>query len=125
SPAWFYLGGMIVVLTGTRAVLPVLVLGAVLDIWRWFPSIVSLQAGIRAPRSSSTSAIVLVAFLAIGGLVAVKSGNNIAERVDYTMMEMSALGGDKNANSGLNLRVALWRNATVVIAEHPLLGSGG
>jgi len=127
SSLWFYLGASVVMLTGTRSVLPVILMAIAFDIFRIWQArrrgqaLFSRQHGIAIIASG-------IALVAVGAVAGTKMGVSLSQRVDYTVLEFyDAMGEvpEQQPVTGLGIRVTLWKNALATIAEHPLVGLGG
>jgi O-antigen ligase len=127
SRLWFYPAAIVVMMTGTRAVFLVVLLALLLDavaLWQARRSRVQLSARERnMSLLFGSMAIVLLVGVAATTLI-----TGLSERLTYTATEFSSvLGGDETREmpTGLGIRLTLWRNAIDVIADHPLVGTGG
>ncbi|WP_173932162.1 O-antigen ligase family protein [Chelativorans sp. Marseille-P2723] len=126
SRLWFYLAAFAVIMTGTRSVLPIFLLGLLFDIFAFRRQL--LDGILRFPlKGLAAFGIVLaMGFTAIG----YELSSSIANRFEYTLTEFdSALhfneGRQDQELTGLSIRLVLWQQALDVISHYPILGSGG
>lgn len=119
---FFYLGLVPILASQTRAVLPVFVIGLLLDLFSL------LRQGPNAWRFAGRSnAVIWVALLALvlaSGWTAIP---RYADRLQAATQEFTDLfdGVDSSTASGMALRFTQWQAALELIAEKPLLGRGG
>lgn len=119
---FFYLGLIAVLITQTRALLPVFAAGLAIDMFGLLRNRVPGQMfGNR--RSLGIAAVVLVSCLAIASVIY----PIYADRIGSTFGEIrnAVQYSDPAATNGLSIRFAQWRAAVSLIADNPLLGRGG
>lgn len=119
---FFYLGLIAVLITQTRALLPVFAAGLAIDILGLLRKSVSgRMLGNR--RSIGVSALVLASCMAITSVIY----PIYADRVGSTFGEIShaVQNSDSGGTYGLSIRFAQWKAAVTLIADNPLLGRGG
>jgi len=119
---FFYLGLIIVLMTQTRALLPVFAAGLAIDMFGLVRNRVSGRTlGNRWSLAISAS---MVAFClwSISVIYPVYEG-----RIAYTFDEINHVvqNSDSATATGLSIRFAQWRAAVSLIADNPFLGRGG
>jgi O-antigen ligase len=119
---FFYLGLIAVLITQTRALLPVFAAGLAIDIFGLLRNKVSgRMPGNRL--SIGVAAVALASCLAITSVIY----PIYADRIGSTFGEIrhAVQNSDSAATNGLSIRFAQWRAAVSLIADNPLLGRGG
>ena len=127
SSLWFYLGAIVVFMTGTRSVLPVVLMAIAFDIFR---ILLARKKGQTLLTRQHRSAIIAsgIALVVVGTIAGAKMSSSLADRFDYTVLEIQDAMGEvpeQQPMTGLGVRLRLWKNALATIAEHPLAGVGG
>lgn len=120
--AWFYFAIIPVLMTGTRSVLPIFALAAIVDLIVLRAELITAARRLGARRL----ALILAAGLVVVSAAAYTTSDLVASRIAYTIHEMNNLSatGDRQV-TGLDVRINLWKGAIDVVREHPLLGAGG
>src|SRR5690606_37926307 len=122
SRAWFYFAIIPVLMTGTRSVLPIFVIAAIIDIVELRTELFTAARKLGARRLAVAGAAGLVV-IATG---AYETRDIVSSRIAYTMLEMGNLTGPSDKETtGLDIRINLWKGAIDVVREYPLLGVGG
>lgn len=122
SRAWFYFAIIPVLMTGTRSVLPIFVIAAIIDIIELRTELFTAARRLGARRLAVAGAAGLVIITA----GAYETRDIVSSRIAYTMLEMGNLTGPSDKETtGLDIRINLWKGAIDVVREYPLLGVGG
>jgi O-antigen ligase len=120
--AWFYLAIVPVLLTGTRSVLPVFAIAALVDF-------IDLRAELISEIRKMSRRRLIVLGLACATVVAAttyKTSDLLIARFEYTIEEMDNLIAAPDGNiTGLDIRITLWKGALEIFHQHPFLGVGG
>ncbi|MCC0035263.1 MAG: O-antigen ligase family protein [Hoeflea sp.] len=118
---FFYLGLIAVLITQTRALLPVFAAGLAIDIFGLLRNKVSGRMPVN--RRSIGVAVALASCLAITSVIY----PIYADRIGSTFGEIrhAVQNSDSAATNGLSIRFAQWRAAVNLITENPLIGRGG
>lgn len=120
SVGWFYLALVPIFLTGTRVVLPVFVVAAIIDLWRLKQD--ERWRSLGWHRQAAIVAFVGLITAAAAGILA----DAVFERLTVTRLELSALvAAAPYPLDGLAIRLTLWERSLAVIAANPLFGLGG
>jgi O-antigen ligase len=120
--AWFYLAVIPVVMTGTRSVLPVFAVAAIIDF-------LQLRGGLLAAFVNISPRRILI--ITLTGLVVIaatvyKTSVLVMSRFEYTIAEMDSLSAPPEQRvTGLDIRINLWKGAFRIFQEHPFVGVGG
>lgn len=117
---WFYLALIPVVMTGTRSVLPIFLIAAIIDLLDLRKKIfVTLRRFGRRRLLLSCLACLIAA-----SAVAYQLRNFAVQRFSYTVEELDGLSDD-NVTTGLDMRIVLWSGAARIFQEHPFVGVSG
>lgn len=120
--AWFYFAIIPVLMTGTRSVLPIFAIAAIVDLIVLRAELITAARRLGARRLALVVAAALVVFSA----AAYKTRDIVTNRIAYTILEMDNLTATSDKQvTGLNIRINLWKGAIDVVRGHPLLGAGG
>ncbi|GHC70117.1 O-antigen ligase family protein [Limoniibacter endophyticus] len=122
SVLWFYLAMFPVIMTGTRSVLPLFVIVALVDLYIACKEFSVQRSGWTKPKA----ALSLIAIAVIAG-TGFYTSDMIDQRLNYTIQEIDSLAEGTVLDTpptGLEIRVALWKGALDVVAEHPVSGMG-
>lgn len=119
---FFYFGLICVLISATRAVLPVFMVGLA---WDLFSLIRANLSGRRL--SGRKSALALVTTLMLGAVIVWQVSPIMLIRIQTTAKEISiALDqSESTGTSGISTRLVQWQAAVQLIRENPLLGRGG
>jgi Lipid A core - O-antigen ligase and related enzymes len=119
--AYFYLGLIPVLVTGTRATVTIFVAGLFIDLIGLLRGQHQLSPG--GSRMALGGSLVAAAMLAGAGWLLAPT---IEARVSDTVREITNLSDDPaGVRGGLSVRLVLWNCALEVIEDHPLTGVGG
>lgn len=118
---FFYLGMVAVLLTETRAALPVFAVGMIFDMFWLLKNRVSVTSLGKRKSIGTIAAVLVFALWSISAIYPI-----YAERVAFTFDEIGNVisNSDTTAAPGLSIRLAQWSAAVSLISEKPLLGGG-
>lgn len=120
--AWFYFAIIPVLMTGTRSVLPIFAIAAIVDLIVLRAELITAARRLGARRL----ALVVAAGLVVFSAAAYETRDIVTSRIAYTILEMDNLTATSDKQvTGLDIRINLWQGAIDVVREHPLLGAGG
>lgn len=116
GPYWFYLSGISVLLSETRAAWFVYVLVALLDLVRaarW------LRGGrLQAARWPAIAAMAVIC------LAAIPAAEIVDTRVESGFSELVHFNDAKTAETSVGIRMAMWDGASDLLTAHPFVGVG-
>ncbi|MEF2070474.1 O-antigen ligase family protein [Consotaella aegiceratis] len=115
GPAFFYIAAVPAILSGTRAVWPIIILIAAFD------AIAALRHMVRAGRArlAAIAATVALAAIALSPLPGFVAG-----RVMEAHAQLDSFMQGRELRSSIGVRGAMWQGGLAVIAEHPVIGVG-
>lgn len=116
SRLWIYLAGFVLLMTGTRALLPIMLFALLIDAFSWWK-------GRRRLHRNWVLAQFTVVLLLVGGSGFVL-GDAVQERFAYTIADIETAFSDSQELSSTNIRFMQWDAALEVIRQHPIFGLG-
>ncbi|MCM2458019.1 O-antigen ligase family protein [Rhizobium sp. CG4] len=119
--AWFYVAIVPVIMTGTRSVLPVFAIAALVDV-------INLRGELLSEmRKLTRRRLIVLGLTCLTVIIATtyKTSDLLITRFENTIEEMDNLIAAPDGHiTGLDMRVALWKGALEIFYEHPILGVG-
>ncbi|KTQ97649.1 hypothetical protein NS226_03000 [Aureimonas ureilytica] len=111
---WTYLSIVPILLSGTRAALVVVVFAAFVDVLR------TIGAG-RFRVSWKLAAAAALGLV----LLAYPASRMLSERFESGVSELQNFEATGDVTGSVDVRLVMWKSASLVIGEHPLIGVGG